>query len=570
MADLLTTHDRHQEILKIIRQQSSAKVTELSRALGVSQVTIRNDLDVLEEAGYVERIRGGAVLKDDYSFISPALAERAQVNETAKHRIASRAAEIVADGDLILLDDSTTTIHMIPYLHHRKNLTIVTNGVETALALAQEDIYTIILLGGMLHNRGVSVLGPLAERNLKDLHIKTAFLSCTGFSLEQGMTQNNLQEAQLKRQMVASADQVVALVDASKFGKTDLTPFAATHQIAHVLTDPAVQPSVINALQRAGVTVTVCGETTVSTFTPIHQSEGHYQIGFANLGEDRSIFAVAVRHGLEQAARKLGNVDLVLADNRLSAEVALKVAAELVADNVDLAIEYQIDEQAGAAVASKFNAAKIPVIAVDIPMVGATYFGVDNYRSGHMAGVALGRWIQAHWQGSVDHVLVLQYVLAGSLPAARIRGQVDGLMEQLATLPQEAVTYLNGGTTADSFEQQVADLLVELPAGDKVAILSFNDNTTMGALRAAQQCGREQDLAIVSQGADEQVRAEIRRVELPVIGGTAFWPERYGEQLMAIALRILRGEPVPPAVYVEHVFLDAGNIDRYYPEDEQN
>ena len=203
-------------------------------------------------------------------------------------------------------------------------------------------------------------------------------------------------------------------------------------------------------------------------------------------------------------------------------------------------------------------------------MVGATYFGVDNYRSGHMAGVALGEWIQQHWQGRVDEVLVLQYDRAGALPAARIRGQVDGLLEQLETLPSEAVTYLNGGTTAESFEQPVADLLTQLPAGKRVAILSFNDNTTMGALRAAQHCGREQDLAIVSQGADEQVRAEIRRSESPVIGATAFWPERYGEQLMAIALRILRGEPVPPAVYVEHVFLNADTIDRYYPEDEYN
>ncbi len=569
MADSLTTHDRHQEIIKIIRQKSSAKVADLSRSLGVSQVTIRNDLDTLEDAGYIERIRGGAVLKDDYNFLSPALAERAQINETAKNRIARRAAEMVADGDLILLDDSTTTIHMVPHLRARRNLTIVTNGVETALSLAQENVHTVILLGGILHNRGASVVGPLAERNLRDLHIKTAFLSCTGFSLELGMTQNNLQEAQMKRQMVASADQVVALVDASKFGKTDLTPFASINQVSHILTDQAIQPSVVNDLQHAGVTLTICSETTVSTFTPIRQSEGHYQIGFANLGEDQSVFAVDVRHGLEQAARKQGNVDLVMADNRLDGEVALKVADQLVADGVDLAIEYQIDDQAGGAVASKFNAAQIPVIAVDIPMVGATYFGVDNYLSGHMAGVALGEWILKHWKGQVDHVLVLQYSGAGSLPAARIRGQVDGLQEKLGKLSPQMMTYLNGGNTADSFEKLVANALDVLPFNYKVAMLSFNDNTTMGALHAAQNRGRETNLAIISQGADRQVRAEIRRRGSPMIGATAFWPERYGEKLMEIALRILRGEPVPPAVYVEHVFLDAQNIDDYYPDDGQ-
>lgn len=565
MADSLTTHDRHQAIMKIIRQQSSAKVTDLSRSLGVSQVTIRNDLAVLEDAGYIERIRGGAVLKASYSFLSPALAERAQINESAKDRIARRAAEMVVDGDLILLDDSTTTIHMVQHLRARRNLTIVTNGVETALALAQESLHTVILLGGIMHNRGASVVGPLGERNLRDLHIQKAFLSCTGFSLEMGMTQNNLQEAQMKRQMVAAADQVVALVDASKFGKTDLTPFASIDELSHVLTDQAVDSLAINELQRTGVTVTICGETTVSTFAPIRQSEGHYQIGFANLGEDQSVFATDVRYGLEQAARKLGNVDLVIADNRLDGEVALKVADQLVAEGVDLAIEYQIDERVGGAVASKFYAAQIPVIAVDIPMVGATYFGVDNYRSGHIAGVALAHWILEHWNGKVDHLLVLQHTLAGSLPAARIQGQIDGLQETLG-VPQ-SITYINRGTNAVAFEEQVVQVLDDLPTTHKVAVLSFNDNTAMGALRAAQSRGCEHNLAIVSQGADRHVRAEIRRPNSPVIGATAFWPERYGEKLIDIALRILRGESVPPAVYVEHVFLNAQNIDQYYPDD---
>jgi ribose transport system substrate-binding protein len=458
---------------------------------------------------------------------------------------------------------------MVPHLRTRRNLTIVTNGVETALALAQESLHTVILLGGIMHNGGASVVGPLGERNLLDLHIKTAFLSCTAFSLEMGMTQNNLQEAQIKRQMVAAADQIVALVDSSKFGRSDLTAFAAINQLAHVLTDQAVEPRIVHELQRAEIAVTLCGETTVSTFAPIRQSERHYQIGFANLGEDQSIFAMAVRHGLEQAARNAGNVDLVIADNRLDGEVALKVADHLVAEGIHLAIEYQINERAGVTVASKFYAAQIPVIAVDIPMVGATYFGVDNYRSGHMAGVALGQWIGMHWQGRVDHVLVLQHALAGSLPAARICGQVDGLQEQLGAISPDAITYINGGTTADSFEHEVAIALDELSIDCRIAVLSFNDNATMGALRAARSQERETNLAVVSQGADQQVRSEIRRPNSPLIGSTAFWPERYGEKLITLALQILRGESVPPAVYVEHVFLDARNIDHYYPDDGQ-
>ncbi len=570
MNESITLHDRQREIIKILRQQSSAKVTDLAGSLGVSQVTIRSDLDALETAGYIERMRGGAVLKDAYQILTPALAERARVNETAKQRIARRAAEMVHDGDLILLDDSTTTIHMVPYLKKHKNLTIVTNGVETALALSQDNLHTVILLGGMMHNNGASVVGPIGEGNLDNLRCQTAFLSCTGFSLELGLTQSDLHDAQIKRQMVKATQQVIALVDASKFDKTDLTPFAAIEHIAHLITDREVEPVFIDTLHAAGATITVCGETTISTLAPSYQSDQHYRIGFANLGEDQSEFALDVRQGLEKAARDVGNIDLVMADNRLDAEIALAVADQLVTNGVDLAIEYQINEQIGSMVSSKFNEAQIPVIAVDIPMVGATYFGVDNYRSGYLAGTALGTWIHQHWDGHVDNVLVLQHAQAGQLTAARTRGQVAGLEAQLGELPTAVLQYVAGGTTANSFAALVADVFLDIPSANQVALLAFNDNALKGALQAIRSLRREDHLVIVGQGADRQVRAEIRQQASPVMGATAFWPERYGEKLIELATSIVEGRSVPPAVYIDHVFLDADNIDDYYPEDERD
>lgn len=565
----MTAYDRQQQILKVLQKQSSAKVSALAEQLGVSQVTVRSDLDALEEEGRISRVRGGAVLNGDYHILTPSLAARSQVNEEAKRRIARRAADMVKDGDRILLDESTTVFHMVPYLRKRNHLTIVTNGVETGLALSRDTSHTVILLGGALHNNRSSVVGPLGESNLRQLHIETAFLSCTGFSSQVGMTQTDMQDAQLKRCMVASAGRVVALVDASKFGKTDLTPFARIDQLAHVLTDSSVEADFVQELRRMGVTVSVCGDNTVSSYVPLNQDDRHYRVGFANLGEDQSVFAVDVRHGLEQAARTLGNIDLIMADNRLDGEVAVKVADRLVTENIDLVIEYQIDEYMSGLVASKFHEAKIPVIAVDIPMVGATYFGVDNYRAGQMAGVALGRWIAQHWQGQVDRVLVLQHKQAGSLPAARMRGQLEGLQSVHLALSPDQILYSNDGATTNDFEQSVYQAIHALPTTHKIAVLSFNDNATIGALHAIHALQREKSVAIVGQGADRQVRKEIRAADSPVIGATAFWPERYGQKLIELAFKILQGEAVPPAVYVEHVFLNASNIDRYYPDDGQ-
>lgn len=562
-----TLHDRQQEIIRILRQQSSAKVTELAETLGVSKVTIRSDLESLEEEGFIERVRGGAILKDAYQILTPSLAERARVNEDAKHRIAKRAAELVQDGDLILLDDSTTAIYMVSHLKNKRNLTIVTNGVETALALSQQNTHTVILLGGVMHNNGASVVGAMGENNLSNLRIKLAFLSCTGFTPDVGMTHLDLQDAQIKRKMVDVAEQLIALVDSSKIGKTDLTPFAPTGKITHFITDTELDGAVKNDLLNDNVTITICGETTISTLAPTASRDKHYRIGFANLTEDQSEFAIDVRHGLEQAAREAGNINLIMADNRLDPEVALQVADQLVQSGVDLAIEYQINEQVGGMVSSKFNVAKIPVIAVDIPMVGATYFGVDNYHAGYMAGTALGEWIVDQWEHQVDHVIVLQHTKAAPLPATRINGQLEGLESVVGKLSQDMITVVDGGTTAAMCEEAMDNIFPNTPPYDYVAILSFNDNATIGAVRSAKKHQKKNNLAIVGQGADRLVRQEIRQPESPVIGATAFWPERYGEKLVKIATSILRGDSVPPAVYIDHVFLNSDNIDTYYPNE---
>ncbi|HSM56075.1 MAG TPA: substrate-binding domain-containing protein, partial [Candidatus Sulfomarinibacteraceae bacterium] len=235
---------------------------------------------------------------------------------------------------------------------------------------------------------------------------------------------------------------------------------------------------------------------------------------------------------------------------------------------IDLAIEYQIDEGVGNRLMAKFRQAEIPVIAVDIPMVGASFFGADNYRTGHAAGVALGKWVDDHWDGEVDRMIVLEEPRAGAQPAARIQGQIDGFQEVLGELPEALFKYLDGGNTRHISEERTRAVLAQWPEQHCIAVLCFNDDNALGALDAARSLGREEHVAIVGQGADSSLRPEIRRRNSRIIGSTSFMPEQYGEALVEMALKILRGEPVPPADYIEHVFINADNIDLFYPENE--
>jgi ribose transport system substrate-binding protein len=199
-------------------------------------------------------------------------------------------------------------------------------------------------------------------------------------------------------------------------------------------------------------------------------------------------------------------------------------------------------------------------------MVGANFFGADNYRSGHLAGVALGQWINDHWQGNIDHLIVLEEPRAGALPAARIRGQLDGLQDVVGEIPQARITYLDSGNTSDTSEARMTEVLKKQPDAHKISVICFNDDAAIGALTAARKAKREEDVVIVGQGADRIVRPEIRRPVSRIIGSTGFMPEKYGDKLIEIALKILHNEVVPPAIYIDHTFINAENIDLFYPE----
>jgi len=180
--------------------------------------------------------------------------------------------------------------------------------------------------------------------------------------------------------------------------------------------------------------------------------------------------------------------------------------------------------------------------------------------------VALGEWIAANWERTVDALIVLEEPRSGAFTAARIQGQLHGLREVAGEAVLANVIYLDSGNTRDVSKARVSEWLAQMPGARRIAFICFNDDAAIGALTAAQQAGRLDDVAIVGQGADRRVREEIRKPGSRIVGSTAFLPEQYGERLLDLALKILRGESVPPAVYMDHVFINANNVALYYPE----
>ena len=259
----MTTYERRQSMLDVLRKQPGLRVPELAQALNVSEGTVRNDLNALEDEGRLKRVHGGAVLNDQGEFQNNSFVRRYKQNAAAKLAIAREAALLVKDGDSILLDASSTDYFLARALSGRQELRVVTNGFEVARELAENTSNSVILIGGVVNNNSSSVTGLLSERIIEELRIEKAFLSCSGFSLERGMTEILLAEAQIKRKVIESSQQLYALVDSAKFGKEDLTSFASPKKVTRLFTDEGISQDWINRLHEADIEFTICREERV-------------------------------------------------------------------------------------------------------------------------------------------------------------------------------------------------------------------------------------------------------------------------------------------------------------------
>ena len=287
-----------------------------------------------------------------------------------------------------------------------------------------------------------------------------------------------------------------------------------------------------------------------------------YKIGYiAETGE--SSFYRAVTRGLVESAARAG-VDLVALDSHYSPEAALANAQRLLAENIDLAIEFQIYGQVASVISARGSSRKVPLIAIEIPHPNAIYFGVDNCQAGLTAGRYLARWAEQNWKGQVDEILLIGSSRAGSLPEARLTGSLLGIHEVLPNATNAKVSVLDGNWRRQVSRDAVRSHL-ETSAAKKILVSTINDPSAIGALEAFKDAGRLQHCAIVGQNCSIEARLEMQRPHSRLLGSVAYFPERYGEQLIALALDILTHRiSVPRAVFIKHQLLTPSNVKQHY------
>ncbi|MCC7497834.1 MAG: substrate-binding domain-containing protein [Bryobacterales bacterium] len=289
-----------------------------------------------------------------------------------------------------------------------------------------------------------------------------------------------------------------------------------------------------------------------------------YRMGFATLAEN-SPFSAAVTESLRHAAAK-ESVELIVLNNRYSARAALRNAGRLVAERVDLVFEFQMFDRVAGRISALFQEAGIPMVAIDIPHPGATFYGANNYRLGLTAGQAAARWAKQNWDGKVDRVILLEARQAGVVPQLRIEGVEAGIHRILPLLGSEAFIHVDARGEFDKAMEEIRRLL-RLAPSLRTLVVGLNDPSTLGALRGFEEAGLLNSCAGVALGATAEARAELIRPGSRLIGAVALFPELYGGDLIQLALDILAKRHTPPAIFAHHQLITVQNLARYYPHD---
>lgn len=249
-------HERQHAILQKIKKEKNVKVSELLDMFQVSFETMRRDLDFLEKQGVIKRFHGGAAwLEDDYRQELP-LAVRELKHTDEKHALAEKAATLVSEGQSIFLDVSTTNTEFAKVLKTRfQRLTVLTNSFPIAELLMSKPDFTIIFVGGVVRNQEKCVVGDLAEAFVSQFRTDLFFMSASGVSLENGVTDYGAGEVQLKKKVLAFAGKTIVLADSSKIDAVSLLHICGLDSIGVIVTDPDIDTQIARKYTDSGIEI---------------------------------------------------------------------------------------------------------------------------------------------------------------------------------------------------------------------------------------------------------------------------------------------------------------------------
>lgn len=252
-----STVARRNLIVQKLNEFGEVFVDALSKEYEVSEVTIRNDLDQLEKKRVLIRARGGAMKIEEGIGVGVdfGLTQKDKLNLKEKAAIGKKAASLINNDDIILIDGGTTTAEMAKNLMGINNLVAITNALNIAHTLCKNQSINLIIPGGNIRHNAQSLVGPIAEKSLSKFHVDKVFLGVDGISIGKGLYTPNVEEAHLNEQMIEIANKVIVLADSSKFNRQSFAYICPIEKVHTIVTDKKIDVEVKSQLEDKGIEV---------------------------------------------------------------------------------------------------------------------------------------------------------------------------------------------------------------------------------------------------------------------------------------------------------------------------
>ena len=243
-------NDRQQQIIDLVTLEGEVRIADLKERFDVTEMTIRRDMEKLEQQGVLRRTFGGAIhISKDI-----ALRDRSTLHIEAKKEIGRKAASFIQPGESIYIDGGSTTLQIARYVKPGMSITVVTNALNVAFELMEREIPTM-MVGGTIIHKTASLAGPLAAEALSRMAFDRVFLGATGVSMEHGFSNSNMYEAELKQLAISRASEVNIVIDQSKFGVKSLVSFADFSKIHRLITDSKPNEEFTDICEHNGINI---------------------------------------------------------------------------------------------------------------------------------------------------------------------------------------------------------------------------------------------------------------------------------------------------------------------------